>query len=279
MISLVRGTWVKSEMNPLQVTVVDGGKVCGRKMIKNFTWSMQGHQFCIDVVMFPLAGCDLILGMKWLKTLGPITWDCSSLIMEFTVSGKRIKLQAEKGAKNQLLWCDKGQSVKSARQVYGIQVTPWQTKGMCYALNLAEEKIEVSRRTQQLLDKYPEVVQGVSGLPPPRPEIDHAIPLQEGANPINIRPYLYPAFQKTVIEELVEGMLKLGIVQTSESPFASPVVLIKKKDGGWRLCLDYRAVNKLTIKNKYPIPLIEDMFDELGGARLFSKLDLREGYH
>lgn len=57
--------------------------MCGEKMIKNFTWTMQGHKFEANVTLFPLAGCDLILGMHWLKTLGPITWDCANLTMEF----------------------------------------------------------------------------------------------------------------------------------------------------------------------------------------------------
>lgn len=100
----------------------------------------------------------------------------------------------------------------------------------------------------------------------------------EGANPVNLRPYRYPTMQKTVIEGLINEMLEKGVIQPSSSPFASPVVLVKKKNGGWRLCIDYRALNKLTIKNQYPIPLIEDLFDELGGARVFSKLDLRAGY-
>lgn len=101
----------------------------------------------------------------------------------------------------------------------------------------------------------------------------------EGAGPVNIRPYRYPAMQMTVIENLVEEMLDKGVIQHSASPFASPVVLIKKKDGGWRLCIDYRALNRLTIKNRYHIPLIEDLFNELGGAQIFSKLDLKAGYH
>lgn len=96
---------------------------------------------------------------------------------------------------------------------------------------------------------------------------------------MNIRPYRYTVIQKTLIEELIKEMLEKGVVRTSSSPFASPVVLIKKKDGGWSLCVDYRALNKLTVKNRYPIPLIEDLFDELGGEKIFLKVDLKSGYH
>lgn len=85
--------------------------------------------------------------------------------------------------------------------------------------------------------------------------------------------------QKAITEELIDEMLNKGVIHTISSPFASPVVLVKKKGDGWRLCVDYRALNKLTIKNRYPIPFIEDLFDELGGGRIFSKLDLKVGYH
>lgn len=157
-------------------------------------------------------------------------------------------------------------------------MAPWQEEGQCYALNL-EEKTATSTMAQSLLEEYPALLQDVTGLPPHRPGFDHSIPLQEGTNPVNIRPYRYPSMQKAVIEELEDEMLHKEIIQTNTSPFASPVVLVKNKDGGGRLCIDYRALNKCTVKNWYPIPLIEDLFDELGGATIFSKLDLKAGYH
>jgi len=96
---------------------------------------------------------------------------------------------------------------------------------------------------------------------------------------VNLRPYRYSGLQKDSLQRMVTEMLDIGIIKTSNNPFASPVILVKKKDSTWRLCVDYRALNQLTIKNKYLIPMIKELLEELVGATIFSKTDLKSGYH
>ena len=114
---------------------------------------------------------------------------------------------------------------------------------------------------------------------PPRRSHDHKIPLIDKSKVVRIRPYQYPAVQKTELEKLVSELLDAGVIRDSFSSFASLVVMMKKKDGMWRLCVDYKQLNQMTVKDKFPIPLVEELLDELAKAVYFSKLDLRSGYH
>ena len=131
---------------------------------------------------------------------------------------------------------------------------------------------------QRLLEDYASLFEEPTKLPPIR-EIEHHITLKEGTEPINVRPHHYAHFQKEEIKKQVSEMLKMGLIQTSTSPFPSADLLVKKKDGTWRFCTNYRALNAITIKDRFPIPTVEDMLDELHGATYFTKLELRAGYH
>jgi len=135
-----------------------------------------------------------------------------------------------------------------------------------------------TKEVEQVLASYGVVFQEFQELPPTRKQ-DHAIHLKEGASIPNLRPYKYSHSQKNEIERLIGDMLNVGIIRPSISPYSSPIILVKKKDGGWRFCVDYRALNKVTIPNKFPIPVIDELLDELAGATIFSKLDLKSGYH
>ncbi len=108
---------------------------------------------------------------------------------------------------------------------------------------------------------------------------EHQIIFMEGVPPHCQRPYRYPYFQKTEIEKIVKDLIDFGSVRPSQSLFASPVLLMWKADGSWRMCVDYRGLNKETVKDKFPILVMDELLDELQGARVFLKLDLRPGYH
>jgi hypothetical protein len=128
------------------------------------------------------------------------------------------------------------------------------------------------------LSGYSDVFQDPTELPPAR-VVDHAIPLISEGKDISQKPYRLPYHKKNVMEELVQHLLTSNLIQPSFSPYSSPVILVKKKDGTWTLYVDYRKLNANTVKDKYPIPIIEDLLDELFGAKIFSKIDLRSSYH
>jgi hypothetical protein len=116
------------------------------------------------------------------------------------------------------------------------------------------------------------------GVPPDR-GFEHIIELEAGAKPVITTPYRHPKKYKDEIEKAIKELLDMGHIRPSSIPFASSVVLVKKKDQTMRMYIDFRALNKKTIKNRYPIPRIDELLDELHGAIYFTKIDLRSGYH
>jgi hypothetical protein len=247
---------------------------------KDFQWKMNGEVFTTDVMFLPHGSCEMVLGVQWLSTLGDIRkWNFKELRMEFMHNNRRVILSGT--AKAPVHWVDGRKQLKMLEQsdqaeMMMLCVYPNTGVELCSMEQDGSKTIE--EELQPVIDYYADVFEIPKELPPQRSH-DHRIPLIEGTPPENIRPYRHPPTQKDAIEAMVKELLEAGVIKPSHSPFASPVVMVKKKDNTWRMCIDYRQLNKNTIKDKFPIPLIEELIDELHGATIFSKLDLRSGYH
>ncbi|GJZ42158.1 reverse transcriptase [Tanacetum coccineum] len=130
----------------------------------------------------------------------------------------------------------------------------------------------------QVVEEFDYVV-GIPKELPPKRFHDHMIPLIKGTSPMKIRPYRHPLVQKDAIEAMVKEILEARVIKPSQCTFASPIIMVKKKANTWRMGIEYRQLNKHTIKDKFPILIIDELIDELHGSVVFSKLDLRSGYH
>ena len=128
---------------------------------------------------------------------------------------------------------------------------------------------------QEFLDVFPSDLPGV----PPDRDTDFAIDLEPGTKPISIPPYRMAPTELKELKDQLQDLLSKGLIRPTISPWGAPILFVKKKDGTMRMCIDYRQLNKVTVKNKYPLSRIDDLFDQLHGASLFSKIDLRSGYH
>lgn len=134
---------------------------------------------------------------------------------------------------------------------------------------------EIQKIVEEYKDRFPPDLP--AELPPERPGVAHAIPIRAGElMPPGRRPYRLTVKEKEVVEKKIADLLEKGWIQPSPSPYAAPILFVAKKDGGLRMCIDYRAVNAQTVKNKYPLPRIDDLFDQLQGAKLFTTLDLQQ---
>ena len=148
---------------------------------------------------------------------------------------------------------------------------------VAYVIDTVKARPSVSDipTVSDFLDMFPKEL---SELPPQR-EIEFTIDVVPGATPASVTSYRMAPTKLRELKLQLQELLEKGFIRPSVSPWGAPVLFVKKKDGTLRLCIDYRQLNKLTVKNKYPLPRIDDLFDQLKGASIFSKIDLRSGYH
>lgn len=242
---------------------------------------MQGISFIVELFVLLIWGLDVVLGMQWLRTLGPCVHDHNELTMEFQWKGKRVKLAGNAMQNTKPMTFSQLNSIIQEGGVSGLATLNRiddEHEKKCEECGTEIDQLEgaLPIAAKGLIRQYQKVFEEPKQLPPVR-NIDHQIHLQPGTNPINVRPYRYPYFQKDIMEKLVKEMLEYGFIRHSKSPYSSPVLLVKKKDGSWRFCVDYRALNAITIKDRFPIPTVDELLDELGGARFFRSLILGPG--
>ncbi|KAK4407690.1 Transposon Ty3-G Gag-Pol polyprotein [Sesamum angolense] len=204
----------------------------------------------------------------------PVEYDYNAMTITVSKNGKKWGLQALKQRSELHLITTKGMTKLMKEGAYGF-VEQLHLIAVVPVTRTSLLTQDTSLSTQ--LTAYSDIFEEPQGLPPQR-TIQHQIVLKPDAVLKKMHPYRYSYSQKNEIETIVKSMLKQGIIQPNQSPFGSPILLVKKKDGTWRMCIDYRYLNSLTVKYNFPIPIIDELLDELHGACYFSKIDLRSGY-
>ncbi|GJV54678.1 reverse transcriptase domain-containing protein [Tanacetum coccineum] len=231
-----------------EIELADGKVVSTNTILRSCTLVLCNHVFKIDLLPTRLGSFDVIIGMDWLAYQQALI-DCYEKIVRIPLpNGKILEVQSERPKKDlRPLACIKAD----------------------------EKKLDDIR----VVRDFPEVfLNDLLGLPLVR-EIEFRIDLIPGASPVVRSPYRLSHSEMFELSNQLKELQEKGFIRPSHSPWGAPVLFVKKKDGSMRMCIDYRELNKLTIKNRYPLPRIDDLFDQLQGACCFSKIDLRSGYH
>ncbi|GAU40284.1 hypothetical protein TSUD_60750 [Trifolium subterraneum] len=227
---------------PMIVAVATGGKVVSKRVCQNFPVSVAGKIYHVDLICLPLKDMDIVLGMDWLSA-NTVYIGCAEKNLYVP-----IDLNAESRALTALL-----QNTHQLIQYLGAE-------NKCFSImftinsesSLSPSDIPIVR---EYLDVFPEEI---NSLPPER-EIEFSIDLVSGSQPISVAPYRMSPLELRELKSQLEELLQKHFIRPSVSPWGAPVLLVKKKDGTMRLCIDYRQLNKVTIKNKYPLPRIDDL--------------------
>ncbi|GJT35903.1 putative reverse transcriptase domain-containing protein [Tanacetum coccineum] len=222
-----------------------------------------------------LGSFDAIIGMDWLAKYQAVIV-CAEKIVRIPWRNKTLIIHGDGSTQGNvtrlnIISCTK--TLKYIEKGFPIFLAHVTTKEI-------EDKSEKKRLEDvPIVQDFPEVFpEDLPGLPPTR-QVEFQIDLVPGAAPVARAPYrLAPSEMKELSEQLKELSDK-GFIRPSSSPWGAPVLFVKKKDGSFRMCIDYRELNKLTVKNRYPLPRIDDLLDQLQGSSVYSKIDLRSGYH
>nr|GEZ53111.1 putative reverse transcriptase domain-containing protein [Tanacetum cinerariifolium] len=256
------------------VELADGRIIGLNTIFRGCTLNLLNHPFNIDLMPVELGSFDVIIGMDWLVKYQAVIV-CAEKIVRIPWGNETLIIHGEGSNQGNatrliIISCTKTEKyVKKGFPIFRAYIT---TKEV-------EDKSEKKRLEDvPIVRDFPEVFpEDLPGLPPTRP-VEFQIDLVPGAAPVAWAPYrLAPSEMKELAKQLKE-LSEKGFIRPSSSPWGAPVLFVKKKDGSFRMCIDYRELNKLTVKNRYPLPRIDDLFDQLQGSSVYSKIDLRSGY-
>ncbi|KAL4018033.1 hypothetical protein IC575_021620 [Cucumis melo] len=252
----------------LSVSTPSGECMLSKEKVKACQIEIAGHVIEVTLLVLDMLDFDVILGMDWLAA-NHASIDCSR--KEVTFNPPSTASFKFKGGGSRSL----PQVISAIRASKLLSQGTW---GILASV-VDTREVDVSLSSEPVVRDYPDVFpEELPGLPPHR-EVEFAIELEPGTVPISRAPYrMAPAELKELKVQLQE-LLDKGFIRPSVSPWGAPVLFVKKNDGSMCLCIDYRELNKVTVKNRYPLPRIDDLFDQLQGATVFSKIDLRSGYH
>eukprot|EP00253_Pinus_taeda_P029674 PITA_29674 len=256
----------------LKVMVADGKQIEGVGKFHKAKLQLSDYAMDSSFYTVPLAGVAVVLGVQWLRTLGNYSENHIKQFIKFKWDGQKYQLFSFQAPPTQVI---------STQQMKKLirKGAPAFVAQCLYLELLSTEGTHQTSEISSLIERYEKGFQDLPMKLPPESKIEHIIEVKTNSTPINVRPYRYPHHHKIEIKRLIQDLLKHGIITKSRSPYTAPVVLIRKKDRSFRLCIDYRGLNKITIKHMFLISFIGEMLDELHSEEYFSKLDLRSGYY